>query len=295
MQNTLVFMRTHIITRGVISEFLKLKKSGYDCVLFIDNRSGIIKEDLEPVRVLNFFGEDVNCFLFNEEIFKKLNLPLFANKNKNSNLTNVMWFCADYSFYCIKKYFPSYDFYWHFDYDVFCNGKSYEPFFKLYCDNESDLLVSHFCKLDIDSEWSLLEKSEWIYNNVQKYASFFPVVRLSSLAIDFLYTKRVEHSEIFERIKNNKLNRWINCELFVPTELLNNNFTGENIEQPLRFSPEYDLNEERLFENQDNLIYHPVKGNFIERLNKSEKVINRIKKISISIFGIKIGFFISRK
>ena len=110
MQNTLVFMRTHIITRGVISEFLKLKKSGYDCVLFIDNRSGIIKEDLEPVRVLNFFGEDVNCFLFNEEIFKKLNLPLFANKNKNSNLTNVMWFCADYSFYCIKKYFPSYDF-----------------------------------------------------------------------------------------------------------------------------------------------------------------------------------------
>ena len=130
---------------------------------------------------------------------------------------------------------------------------------------------------------------------MQKYASFFPVVRLSSLAIDFLYKKRVEHSEIFERIKNNKLNRWINCELFVPTELLNNNFTGENIEQPLRFSPEYDLNEERLFENQDNLIYHPVKGNFIERLNKSEKVVNRIKKISISIFGIKIGFFISRK
>ena len=43
MPKTLIFMRTHIITHGVITEFLKLQHStDYDCVLLIDNHRKII-------------------------------------------------------------------------------------------------------------------------------------------------------------------------------------------------------------------------------------------------------------
>lgn len=296
MSKTLVFMRTHIISKGVISEFLKLKNStDYDCILFIDNHKKIIPGDFnEPVQNLDFFDglvKDIKCFLFDENIFSSFKLPYYAKKNKKQSLSKIMWCCGDYTFYAIKKYFPEYDFYWHFDNDVFCNGKSYSDFFKRYENNNSDLLVNNLSKIDYDSTWWILGKSEWMYGVAEKYSSFFPIVRLSAPAIDFLYKKRIEHKEIFQKLKRSKKNRWINCELFVPTELLNNGFTGENIMQPLRFLPEYDLNEDRIFETPDNLIYHPVKGNFLKRLDSMKFKFC----LSLRLCSYEIGFFIRKK
>lgn len=47
MKKTLIFMRTHIVTEAVLSEFLKLKNSNCgDCVLFIDNHTHFYSEKL---------------------------------------------------------------------------------------------------------------------------------------------------------------------------------------------------------------------------------------------------------
>lgn len=303
MKRTFVFMRTHVITKGVISEFLKLKNSTeFDCVLFVDNHKKNIAgktDENSAVRYLDFCDEmfkDIKCFLFDEDIFKSLKLPYYAKKNSNKSLTNVMWYCADYAFYAVKKYFPGYDYYWHFDYDVFCNGTSYKPFFDKYNDKDTDLIVSGLNPVGENSDWVWLEKTDWIYDKkLTKYNSFFPIVRLSSSAIDFLYKKRMEMSAIFSRVCKNKNNRWLNCELFVPTELLNNGFTGVQLHECLRFTPNYDLNEDRIFEKPDNKIYHPVKGDYEQKLSLCWKKISEMDKYGISLFGTKLGIFFYRE
>ena len=300
MSKTLVFMRTHIISKGVISEFLKLKNStDYDCILFIDNHKKIIPGDFnEPVQNLDFFdglGKDIKCFLFDENIFKTFNLPYYASKNTNTSISNVMWYCADYIFYIIKRYFPNYDYYWHFDYDVFCNGDSYKPFFSKYENDNADLIVSGLSALNKNSGWEWLKKTDWAYLGKTCYSSFFPVVRLSSRAIDFMYQRRLEMSALFFGISKNKANRWMNCELFAPTELLNNGFKGTRLEENLRFAPNYDLNEDRLFEHPDNKIYHPVKGNYEAALESLQNRVKTLEKYKISLFGYHIGLFIGKK
>lgn len=298
IEDTLVFMRTHVITKGVLSEFLKLKKSsGYECILFIDNHKKIVDSPsgIQKLKLLDY-DEEFRCFVFDTDVFKLLNLPLYANKNKNKSLSNVMWHCADYAFYVIKKYFPYYNYYWQLDYDVFFNGNSYKEFFIKYENSDADLIIDRFQKVGHKSGWTILDKSDWIYKDVIKYKSFFPVSRISSNAIGFLYLKRLEHKKIFADLYKNKENRWINCELFVPTELSNQGFKCISIDdQHLRFEPNYDLNEDRIFEKIDNKIYHPVKGNYENRLNSLKAQIDVFRHHSFSFFGYRVGFFIEKK
>ena len=53
-------------------------------------------------------------------------------------------------------------------------------------------------------------------------------------------------------------------------------------EPQVTWDKEYDLNEDRLFERPDNLLYHPVKGQFIERERKLKNEISRLKEDRIS-------------
>lgn len=291
-------MRTHLITKGIISEFEKLNNStDLDCVLFIDNHKGCLVNSVKEnvICELEFFGKNVKCFIFNTEIFNQFNLPLYAVKRNNKSLSQVMWHCADYAFYAVKKYFPNYDFYWQFDYDVFCNGNSYSFFFNKYSCNDKDLLIAKFGEVTLDSKWLWLSTSGWIYEKVKKYHSFFPVSRLSSSAIDFLYKKRLEHKAIFSNISTSKKNGWINCELFVPTELANNGFSCESIDEHLRLEPAYDLNEDRIFENPDFRIYHPVKGNYESKLSLLNEKIRKLEKFRLSLFGYRIFISIQKK
>ena len=300
MAKTLVFMRTHIITKGVISEFLFLQNSTEnDCILFVDNHKKVISGVFDvPCQNLDFFNglvKNIKCFLFDENIFNDLKLPYYASRNNNKSISNVMWYCADYAFYAIKKYFPAYDYYWHFDYDVFCNGPSYEKFFAKYEKDSADLITSGLNIIGKDSDWYWVKKTDWIYDNLTFYSSFFPIIRLSSGAIDFMYKRRLKMADLFSKIYKNKANRWINCELFVPTELLNSGYTWTRLEECVRFSPNYDLNEDRIFEHPDNKIYHPVKGNYEDKILLLEDKIKKLEKYSISIFGLKLGLFFYSK
>lgn len=292
----LVFLSTHILTKGVISEYKKLLNiDGYDVVLAIDN-TNLKLEANSRIAEFEFFDTKVKCFLFDENLSKELNLPFFASGKIDQNFSAVMWYNSDYRFYYVKKFFPDYEYYWQIEYDVFCNGKSYEPFFKKYDNDNKDLLIINYQDSELNSEWCWTNNIEWIYDkNTKIKKSLFPISRLSNKAIDFLYNQRLKHKEIY---KNNVNNNWVFCELFVPTELFNNGFECGRICEPNIFlEPEFDLNEDRIFETPDNLLYHPIKGNFIEKiqnykneiktLNKRIKDLERIK-IKLNLFGIKI-------
>ena len=258
----LVFMKTHFIDSAVISEYIKLNSTkDIQSILFIDNHTNFIKTNTEsPVTIIYFNNININCFLFDLSVFLESNLPYYTDNPDNKDLGKVMWYNSDYSAYIIKKYFPDYDYYWSIEFDVFCNGQ-YSSFFKKYNKNNSDLIMSDYRSLkDSDENWYWDNKNNWIYKDVDKYGGFFPVVRFSSKAIDFLYKKRLEHAIAFDKVKSNPENRWIFCESFVPTELSNGGFECIKLDEPhLRYQPLYNLNKERIFEKPDNRLYHPVK------------------------------------
>lgn len=273
---TLAFISTHIINKAVISEFKKLSDANmYDCILVIDNTRLKIQSET-PVVVKEFFGINIKCFLFDEKIHNNLNLPYCNKFQKNGSFSDVLWHNADYRFYYVKKYFPEYEYFWQFDYDVFFNGKSYAPFFEKYKDNKNDLLITNYGPTSKASGWFWAKDIEWIYKNINLYCSFFPVCRLSSNAIDFLYKKRLDHGKKFIKLSPFKKNKWLNCELFVPTELTNNGFLCESIIEPNVKLEEIDLSEDRIFENPDNMLYHAVKGQFLKRLKENKCICKKL-------------------
>ena len=188
-------------------------------------------------------------------------LPKYAENGFTNDLSKVIWYNSDYPFYIIKKYFPDYDYYWAFEYDVFFNGKNYKPFFDKYDKRNEDLLSTLYRNVD-NEDWFWKNGISWIYTDISLYGTLFPAVRLSAKAIDWLYKKRLEYGEIFSKLEPAAAtkNRWLFCEIFTPTELKKNGFNCANIEEEnVRYLPIYNLNTQRIFENPDNKLYHPVK------------------------------------
>ena len=261
----LVFMKTHYIDDSVISEYKKLDKISsdkYDTILFIDNHTNFLNtKDNLPLKNITIDGVSIDCFVFNETVFQSCELPYYTDNPNNRDVGKIMWYNSDYPLYIIRKFLPDYDYYWSIEADVFCNGNSYEPFFKKYESDDSDLIIQDYrCFKDSDENWYWNPFSDWIYEGQTKYGSLFPVARLSGKAADFLYNRRKEHAKIFEEKSILPSSRWIFCESFVATELSNNGFKCKNLgEDKLRYQPVYNLNKERIFENPDFKLYHPVK------------------------------------
>mgnify|MGYP007101839765 CR=1 FL=1 len=296
---TLIFFSTHIINELIISEYKKLLNAGnYDVIFAIDNSEQKFSADLDnPVQKLEFFGNEYKCFLFNENIHKSLNLPYFTEKKINGSFKSNMWYNGDYRFYYVRKYFPDFDYYWQVEYDIYCHGDSYKYFLDKYKDNPSDLIIQNKDRREIPEteNWYWVDKTDWIYKNAKLYRSFYPLCRLSSRAVDFLYKRRLEHSEIYSQLEDKNSNRWIMCELFTATELLNNGYSCEYFDEYFYYKPEFDLNTIKIYLEPDNRLYHPVKGSLSDNLrqlkqeNKElKKQVRQLSHYTISIFGIKI-------
>lgn len=278
MTKVLTFISTHIINNAVVSEYKKMiTVKGYDCILAIDNTNLKIKTK-ERISEQIFFGTKIKCFFFDSDLQKELQLPWFSYDKETKQFSDIMWYNSDYRFYYIKKYFPNYDYYWQFEYDIFCNGKTYQYFFDKYKKQTEDCLCLQFRKEKLNGKWFWSKSIKWIYGDSQIYAAFFPIVRLSNKAIELLYNKRLEHKKLYKNITNKEKNHWPFCEVFLPTEIIKSNLSVFKLnEDKITYEEEYDLNESRLFEHPDNLLYHPVKGNFIERENKLKKRINELE------------------
>ena len=144
MKKGLLFLSTHIINKGIVSEYFKLSKAQeYDCILAIDNSS--LRLPFESrICTKTFYDKEVKCFIFDENLHKELNLPNITFNKLNEKFSEIMWYNADYRFYYVKNFFPNYQYYWQFDYDVFCNGNSYSAFLEKYANSKKDLLITHF-------------------------------------------------------------------------------------------------------------------------------------------------------
>lgn len=278
----LIFITTHVMNNAVISEYKKLLNiPEFDCCLLIDNTN--LKYEFDSrLTEREFFGTKVNCLFFDEKLNNELNLPAYSEYN-NKTFGKVMWYNADYRFYYAKKYFPNYEYYWQMEFDVFCNGPSYEPFLSKYSNLNQDLLICDFRKEKLNATWYWSKKVDWAYSGNDIYGAIFPICRMRNTAIDFLYKKRLERGKQYEKIEDKKNCAWLFCELFTCTELMNAGFScGAIQEEHVTWDKEYDLND-RLYETPDNQVYHPVKGCFLERIknlqteNKNFK--NKIKKL----------------
>ena len=159
----LVFITTHVINKAVISEYKKMcKVKDIDCILAIDNSSVKIETD-SRVKEMEFFGTKVKCFFFDEELNDELKLPDYFKNRKSKNFAETMWYNPHYRFFYVKKIFPNYDFYWQFEYDIFCNGDSYEPFFSKYEQCDEDLLICDLRPEDINGDWYWSHEFDWAH------------------------------------------------------------------------------------------------------------------------------------
>ena len=267
MAKNLVFITSHVINHNIIREYKKyLNIKNHDIIFCLDNSNGRFSNKKEPIQELEFYGEKVKCFLFDYDMHKQFKLPDYTN-GEDRSFRNIMWYNCDYRFYYVKPFFPSYDYYWQSEYDIYCNGDSYGPFFEKYKDNNKDILISYLNKYPHNSDWCWSHRIDWIYKDIQFYTSFFPLTRLSAEAVDFLYQRRLEHIELFEQ-SNEKTKRWIHCEAFCPTELLNNNFTGDRIDENIRLMEWNIFGDD--FAVRNNKLYHPIKWDYYDRIKKLE-------------------------
>lgn len=255
---TLAFLKTHKINSGIIDEFCKLKSSGVDALLVIDNKDKFYPDSgiVEYV----FYGRKIKCLLTDFECYEECNLPGYYDNKDNLNYNRFMWYNSDYPMYAVYKYFPDYDYYWQIEYDVFCNGKNYKPFFGKYRHDNADLIVTRFNKAA--KAWWATEKTDWIWNDeIIKCCCILPVLRISNRALLYLYNKRIEHGKIYKQNISNENVRWLYCEIFTATEIANNpNFTAkELVNQYISDKPVINLAENRIFLKQDNKLYHPVR------------------------------------
>ena len=278
MNKTLLILSTHFVDENVISEYKKMRDTpNVDAILAIDNNAYKcnFKNRIEDK---NFYGVNVKCFFFDSKLHDEMNLPYFAENGKK-DFASVVWYNGDCRFYYVRKFFPDYEYYWQIEYDVFCNSPTYEGFLKKFEGNDCDLLIEKFSlgQKAGESRWEF--NLDWIYKNYAIYGGFFPVVRLSARAVDFLYKRRLEHAKIY-----NYKGDWVFCELFVPTELMNNGFSCANLNEPnIHFENIY-LNDNRIFLTPDNKLYHPVKSarDEINKLKKSLRKFFLEKLIGIS-------------
>ena len=281
---TLLVLATHFIDENVISEYRKMKNTpNVDAVLMIDNTN--LKMDFQSrIEDKIFSGTTCKCFFFDSALNDEMQLPYFTFDGIQ-DFSGVMYHNGDYRFYYFKKFFPNYDYYWMFDYDVFCNSETYAGFLEKFKHNHADLIINGFGRAE-QKAGNYIEGINWLYNDLEKvYKGVFAVVRLSARAIDFLYKRRLEHKETFQSL-NDKDNHWILCEVFVPTELFNSGFICENLnEDRVRFLPQIYLNDERFFLKPDNHLYHPVKS-------VKAEISKRDKQYDDLFFRFRKNFFI---
>ena len=276
MAKNLIFIKSHIMNHNIIEEYQKyLNIDNYDVIFALDNTEQRFSKKTEVIQELDFYGTKVKCFLFDENVHKLFNLPNYTEDGDES-FCKIMWYNADYPFYYVKHYFPDYDFYWQVEFDVFCSGDSYKFFFDEYSSSE-DLIACYIEKLE-NNDWYWSKNADWCYKDVPLYKSFYPIVRLSNRAIDFLRKRKIEIGKIYSQshVKNK---RWLHCELFTPTELINNNFTWRSIDnQKIYFEETFDICDDS-FTKKDNILYHPIKYNYLKRIKKLEEENNSLVEL----------------
>jgi FkbM family methyltransferase len=258
MKNKII-LRTHYWDEHVeaIASNLSLVEN-FDFAIVSDNFSRDVK----------ISGEFINIRLTQE----------FINEQKLPRADKLGWVCGDYSFYAAHIYWGNYEYIWIVEPDVHFDFKDISDFFNYYKSSSDDLIAPFFGRRG--EEWYWYGAAESALGE-PVYGCFFPLVRLSKGAIEFLLEKR----RLIKAPAKEPL--FPNDESFVSTALSQagfrcrdiNDFGGEFLDYSIfnNYLP-YQFGESRL--NQcNNKVYHPVLsskqilkkiGSIISRDNISE-------------------------
>lgn len=269
--NTIVFIKTHLINKQIINEYLKISQYKYPTYLFIDNRNNILNNS-GLYCIHNIYQNDIKCITTNIKTFDNLNLPHYVMSGFDTDYGRVLWYNIDYPLYIMRKLFPNIEYFWQFEYDVYYNSTDYIAFFENLDKNENELIMTGLRQCNNNWVWG--KNVDWIYKDIHKYSTFGPILRISKKAIDFLYKKRLEQKGIFDSLLEEYGPQddrwWTHCELFIGTELMNNGFNCINLHAPevIYHPKEHEkFYKEKRYLNYDNKLYHPVKDpSFIEEI-----------------------------
>ncbi len=207
---------------------------------------------------------DVGCF---EKIVssrdKLRSIGLYAD------LDDVFWRCGDYPLYLARDAYPEHAFIWQFEYDVVINSVDPAAFLgRIDALSDADFMASHLRRPE--DWWRFRHAVADRYPDV--WRCYFPIVRLSGAALEFLHCRRVEDTLRHRSLPDGVASEWPNDEAFVATELMNNGYACADLNEVM---PCYTddtlwysvLKHPTEITVADEMIYHAVRtGNEYARL-----------------------------
>lgn len=132
------------------------------------------------------------------------------------------WRCGDYALYLARQQFPACQYYWVTEPDVRINVAHLSEFFDMFSADSSDLIVSQLRLAEDGWYWRRsMETSRY-----DVYRCFFPLVRISGEALDFLAAERRRRAAD-ARCRD----LWPNDEAFVATVLKHGGFRCRDLNE----------------------------------------------------------------
>ena len=199
---SLVVFRTHFIDQRLL-DFIGLIAAApdYEVVVAVDEISRTVDTHGLPKLSMNAAAFEA--------------LGLFTE------LGDLLWRCGDYPLYLARQAYPDAAHYWLIEYDVAINRPDPAGFFREFDDaHAQDFLSTHFRERESWWEWGDPMQGEYTV----VWRSYFPLVRLSGRAIDFLLQRRRLASTRIMAIAPQFRPSWPNDEAFVACELHYNGF-----------------------------------------------------------------------
>lgn len=251
----LVLFKTHLLNELIVNEYVKIKNSGIDTIMIIDNTKNLVPDNGSNSQNIVLYGQNVTYYPFTIKKIKDLGLKFYFENINKIDYARTLWGCADYQLYLMRKLYPEYDYYWQTEYDMFYNDTNYNSFFDLYKNNNADLLITYYEKAD--DSWCWTKNVDWIYESEEMMKCFFPILRISAKAIDYLYKRRIEIETDFEKIQPDSDAIIPNSEIFTATELTNAGFRCENLKDFHNVRCHPDIIKKEI--NAKRRLYHPYR------------------------------------
>ena len=199
---SLVIFRTHFVDQRLL-DFINLitPAPDYEVVVAVDEIKGTIDTQGLPKLSMTAAAFDA--------------LGLYTE------LGDLLWRCGDYPLYLARQAYPDAAHYWLIEYDVAINRPDPAGFFREFdAVHAHDFLSTHFREREPWWEWG--DQMQGEYTVV--WRCYFPLVRLSGRAIDFLLERRRLASARIMAIAPQFRPGWPNDEAFVACELHYNGF-----------------------------------------------------------------------
>ncbi len=196
-RKSLVVVRTHFYDQR-LRDFVEpiLVSPDHDVVIAVDENWGAI--DMHGIPKLSMTSD------------------LFRGFGLYVDCGNIMWLCGDYSLYLARREFPDAANYWLIEYDAVINRPEPIAFFReLDGVHAHDFLSTHFREREPGWDWGDPMMAEYAV----VWRSYFPLVRLSGRAIDFLLERRMLASSKIMAMNADARPNWPNDESFVACEL----------------------------------------------------------------------------